>query len=93
MFSAHLESIFLVSCGCALVVKSKSFPSRPRIASRTGPPTKANVKPSDLKAAASELASGARSIRERIASSPAAPSAVLTISKVRAVALLHDPGT
>ena len=91
--SAHVERIFLLSCGGAFVVKSKSFPRRPRIASRTGPPTKANVKPWALKAAASELASGARSMSERIASSPAAPSAVLTISKVRAVALLHDPCT
>ena len=93
MFSAHSCKIFFVSNGCALVVKSKSFPSRPRIASRTGPPTNAKVNPLALKAWAKELASGARSTNERIANSPAAPNAVLTISKVKALPLLHDPGT
>jgi hypothetical protein len=46
-----------------------------------------------LKAWARELASGARSTKERIANSPAAPNALLTISKVKALSLLHDPGT
>ena len=92
-FSAHACRIFLLSCGSAFVVKSKSFPRRPKIASRTGPPTKAKVNPLALNACASELARGARSMRERIANSPAAPNALVTISKVRAVPLLHDPGT
>ena len=92
-FSAHSFKIFFVSCGNAFVVKSKSFPSLPKSASRTGPPTNAKVKPLALKDCASELASGARSISERMANSPAAPNALLTISKVRAVPLLHDPGT
>ena len=84
-------SIFFVSCGNALVVKSKSFPSLPKIASRTGPPTSANVKPLALNDCARELANGARSIREAMAKSTA--GCALTISKVRAVPLLHDPGT
>ena len=74
-------------------MKSKSFPKRPKIASRTGPPTNAKVNPCALKAWARELASGARSTNERIANSPAAPNALLTISKVKALSLLHDPGT
>ena len=74
-------------------MKSKSFPSRPNIASRTEPPTSAKVNPFNLKASARELAKGARVMSERIASSPAAPNALVTISKVRAVPLLHDPGT
>ena len=91
--SAHSFNIFLLSCGNAFVVKSKSLPSRPKIASRTGPPTSAKVKPLALKASAKELAIGARLMSEAIAISPAAPNALLTISKVRAVPLLHDPGT
>jgi hypothetical protein len=44
-----------------------------------------------LKAWARELARGARSINERIANSVAGFD--LTISKVKALSLLHDPGT
>ena len=71
-FSAQTLRIFFVSFGSALVVKSKSFPNRPKIASRTGPPTRARRNPAFLNASDNELANGARSISERIASSPAA---------------------
>ena len=74
-------------------MKSKSFPSRPSSASRTGPPTKAKRNPWAAKLWASELASGARLMSEAIATSPAAPNALVTIGKVRAVPLLYDPGT
>ena len=40
-FSAHFFRIFFVSSGWASVVKSRSLPSLPKIASRTGPPTRA----------------------------------------------------
>ena len=71
-------------------MKSKSFPSRPKIASRTGPPTRANLYPSSLNARARELANGARSTSERTASSFAAPSALLTVDSLT---LRYDPGT
>ena len=74
-------------------MKSKSFPRRPSSASRTGPPTSASRKPLAAKLWASELASGARSMSEAIATSPAAPNALVTIGKVRAVPLVYDPGT
>ena len=66
--SAHLFNIFSQSFGCASVVKSKSFPSLPKIASRTGPPTKANLYPADLNKDANSVASGAREVRVVIAS-------------------------
>ena len=47
-FSPQTFKIFLLSSGSASVVKSKSFPKRPKIASRTGPPTSANLYPADL---------------------------------------------
>ena len=58
--SAHFCNIFLLSRAGALVVKSRSLPSLPRSASRTGPPTSARVKPFSLKTVARELAKGAR---------------------------------
>ena len=94
--SAHDLRIFFVSCGCASVVKSKSFPSRPRSASRTGPPTRANWNPLALKASARDDARGALVMRERIANSPAAPKlffSALTIDKFSRVLLSYDPGT
>ena len=77
--SAHLFNIFSDSFGCAFVVKSKSLPSRPNIASRTGPPTSANLKPAALKAVASEVAAGACFVSVVIASSAAALFGVFTV--------------
>ena len=94
VLSAHALRIFLLSWGRASVVKSKSFPRRPKIASRTGPPTSARRKPASLYAAASELAKGARSTSERIANSaPKLTFSALTRSKRSRVLLGHDPGT
>ena len=92
--SAHAFRIFFVSSGWASVVKSRSFPSRPKIASRTGPPTSARRKPFALNALARELASGARSTSDCSASSrPKMIFSLLTIDKPSRVLLLHDPGT
>ena len=94
--SAHALRIFFVSCGCASVVKSKSFPSRPKSASRTGPPTSASWNPLALNASAREEAKGALVTSERIANSPAAPKlffSALTIDKFSRVLLPYDPGT
>ena len=74
-----LFNIFSDSFGCALVVKSKSLPSRPNIASRTGPPTSANLNPAALKAVASEVAAGACFVSVVIASSAAALFGVFTV--------------
>ena len=96
ILSAHALRIFFVSCGCASVVKSKSFPSRPKIASRTGPPTSARRKPLAVKAWASDDAAGAFAMRERIANSAAAPKllfSALTIDKRSRVLFIYDPGT
>ena len=58
--SAHFFNIFSQSLGWASVVKSKSFPNLPNIASRTGPPTSANLNPAALNTAANSIATGAR---------------------------------
>ena len=93
--SAQASRIFLLCEGLASVVKSKSFPSLPKIASRTGPPTKANLNPAALKAAANLVDSGARSMSVAMASCVAAFTEVLMVPKVRAegwaVALGYDP--
>ena len=76
-------------------MKSKSFPSRPKIASRTGPPTNANLKPAALNAFANSVDSGARSMSVEMASCVAAFTDVFMVPKVRAeawaVALGYDP--
>ncbi|CAB4765127.1 unannotated protein [freshwater metagenome] len=78
--SAHLFNIFSHSLGCAFVVKSKSLPSLPKIASRTGPPTNANLKPASLKAFASAVLAGACLVSVLIASSVAALIGVFTVA-------------
>ena len=60
MESHHPCSNFLISGGLASVVKSKSVESRPRMASRTHPPTSANGVPEAEKRAANSLTSGAK---------------------------------
>ena len=49
MASAHPDSSFSVVSGRAEVVKSRSLWSRPRMASRTGPPTRAICSPAAVK--------------------------------------------
>ena len=89
------KQIFFVCAGFASVVKSKSLPSRPNIASRTGPPTNANLNPAALNALANFVDSGARSTSVEMASCVAAFTDVLMVPKVRAeawaVALGYDP--
>ena len=77
--SAHFLSIFSQSFGCASVVKSKSFPNRANMASLTGPPTRANLNPAALKAAANSSAAGARWVSVVIASCAAASFGVFTV--------------
>ncbi len=90
--SASFLIIDLVSSGLALVVKSKSFPRRPRIASRTGPPTKARVNPAFANFLASWDASGLLDSAEIARSAAIVFGFVVTVSKARAVTLLHDHG-
>ena len=78
--SAHLFNIFSQSFGCASVVKSKSLPSLPKIASRTGPPTSANLNPAALNAIAKLVASGACLVSVLIASCAAALVGVFTVA-------------
>ena len=73
-------------------MKSKSLPSRPRIASRTGPPTKANLNPAAENLAANSVAIGALVVSVEIANSEAIESGSFTIHKVRAVPLAYDHG-
>ena len=60
-------------------MKSKSFPSLPKIASRTGPPTSANLKPAALKAIAKSFAAGACLVNVEMASSVATLFGVFTV--------------
>ena len=78
--SAHLFKIFSQSFGLAFVVKSKSLPSRPKIASRTGPPTNANLNPASLNALAKVFVCGACLVSVLIASSVAASIGVFTVA-------------
>ena len=81
-----------VSSGFALVVKSKSFPSRPKIASRTGPPTSARVKPAFANFSARSEARGLLDNAEIARLVAIVFGFVVTVSKARAVTLLHDHG-
>ena len=90
--SAPFLIIDLVSSGLALVVKSKSFPSRPKIASRTGPPTNARVNPAFANFSARSDASGLLDSAEIARSAAIVFGFVVTVSKARAVTLLHDHG-
>ena len=78
--SAHFSKIFSDCLGRASVVKSKSFPSLPKIASRTGPPTKANLNPAALNCFARSVAAGACLLRVVIASWVAASIGVFTVA-------------
>jgi len=77
---AQLFNIFSHSFGLASVVKSKSLPSLPKIASLTGPPTSANLYPASLKACTKELVCGACLVKVVIASSLAASFGVFTVA-------------
>ena len=78
--SAHLFKIFSLSFGWASVVKSKSFPNLPKIASLTGPPTRANLNPAILNNFANSEAAGACLVRVVIASWAAASIGVFTVA-------------